>query len=114
MILIYFALAVLISILFAMTNALSSLLTKSAVVTMAIHAAVIFAGLFNIPGKAGIIKKFWQLRPTMVLYSGTFCNTFRYGNMNNVEASVLIYCICIAIFAAALLMSYRKTQVESR
>lgn len=114
MILIYFALAVLISILFAMTNALSSLLTKSAVVTMAIHAAAIFAGLFNIPGKAGIIKKYWQLRPTMVLYSGTFCNTFRYGNMNNVEASVLIYCICIAIFAAALLMSYRKTQVESR
>ena len=89
MTLIYFALAVLISILFAMTNALSSLLTKSAVVTMAIHAAAIFAGLFNIPGKAGIIKKYWQLRPTMVLYSGTFCNTFRYGNMNNVETSIL-------------------------
>ncbi|MBQ3660744.1 MAG: ABC transporter permease subunit [Firmicutes bacterium] len=114
MTLIYFALAVLISILFAMTNALSSLLTKSAVVTMAIHAAAIFAGLFNIPGKAGIIKKYWQLRPTMVLYSGTFCNTFRYGNMNNVETSILGYCICIAIFVAALLTSYRKTQVESR
>ena len=114
MTLIYFALAVLISILFAMTNALSSLLTKSAVVTMAIHAAAIFAGRFNIPGKAGIIKKYWQLRPTMVLYSGTFCNTFRYGNLNNVETSILGYCICIAIFVAALLTSYRKTQVESR
>ena len=54
------------------------------------------------------------VRATMALYSGTFCNTFRYGGMNNVEASVLICCICIAIFAAALLMSYRKTQVESR
>ena len=114
MVLIYIALAVLVSILFAMSNALFSLLTKSAVATMAIHAAVIFAGIFNIPGKAGVIKKLWQLRPTMALYSGTFCNTFRYGGMNNVEASVLIYCICIAVIAAVLPALYGKTQVESR
>ena len=50
----------------------------------------------------------------MALYSGTFCNTFRYGSMNNVEASVLIYCICIAVIAAVLPALYGKTQVESR
>lgn len=114
MMLIYVALAVLVSIFFAMTNILISLLTKSSVATMAIHAAIIFAGLFNIPGRMGIIAKLWQLRPTMALYYGSFCNTFRYGTMNNVEASALIYGICIIVFVAMLLISYRNTQVESR
>ena len=114
MILIYIALAVLVSIFFAMTNTLISLLTKSSVATMAIHAAIIFAGLFNIPGKAGVIAKLWQLRPTMTLYYGSFCNTFRYGQMNNVEVSALIYSICIILFIVMLLMSYKRAQVESR
>ena len=114
MMLIYIALAVLLSIFFAMTNTLISLLTKSSVATMAIHAAVIFAGLFNIPGKMGIIAKLWQLKPTMALYYGSFCNTFRYGQLNNVEASVLIYGICIIIFVSILLMKYKTEQVESR
>lgn len=114
MTLIYIALAVLVSVLFAMTNILLSLLTKSSVATLAIHAALIFAGLFNIPGKTGILAKIWQLRPTMAMYYGSFCNTFRYGTMNNVEASALIYGICIIVFAAALLLSYKNTQVESR
>ncbi len=114
MMLIYIALAVLVSIFFAMTNTLISLLTKSSVATMAIHAAIIFAGLFNIPGKAGVIAKLWQLRPTMTLYYGSFCNTFRYGQMNNVEVSALIYSICIILFIVMLLMSYKRAQVESR
>ncbi len=113
MTLICIALAVLTSVFFAMTNALLSLLTKSSVSTMAIHAAVIFAGLFNIPGKLGIIAKLWQLRPTMILYYGSFCNTFRYGRMNNVEASALIYGTCIIVFAVMLVMIYDKEQVES-
>ena len=114
MMLLFITLAVLASIFFAMTNILLSLLTKSSVATMAIHAAIIFIGLFNIPGKMGIIAKLWQLRPTMLLYYGSFCNTFRYGRMNNVELSALIYGICIIIFASVLLISYKKTQVESR
>lgn len=114
MILIYIAFAVLVSILFAMTNILLSHLTQSSVATMAVHAAIIFAGLFNIPGKMGIIAKLWQLRPTMALYYGSFCNTFRYGKMNNVEATFFIYGIVIVIFAITLIMSYRKSQVESR
>lgn len=114
MMLLFITLAVLASIFFAMTNILLSLLTKSSVATMAIHAAIIFIGLFNIPGKMGIIAKLWQLRPTMLLYYGSFCNTFRYGRMNNVEISALIYGICIIIFASVLLISYKKTQVESR
>lgn len=114
MMLLFITLAVLASIFFAMTNILLSLLTKSSVATMAIHAAIIFIGLFNNPGKMGIIAKLWQLRPTMLLYYGSFCNTFRYGRMNNVEISALIYGICIIIFASVLLISYKKTQVESR
>ena len=70
--------------------------------------------MFNIPGKMGIIAKLWQLRPTMALYYGSFCNTFRYGRMNNVEATFCIYGIAIVIFVIILIMSYKKSQVESR
>ena len=114
MMVIYIALAALVSILFAMTNILISHLTKSSVATMAIHAAIIFAGLFNIPGKMGVIAKLWQLRPTMALYYGSFCNTFRYGRLNNVEATFIIYGICIVVFVTVLIMFYEKSQVESR
>ena len=114
MMLIYIALAILAGILFAMTNTLLSLLTESAVATMAIHAASILVGTFSIHGKLGVISKLWQLRPTMVLYAGTFRNTFRYGTMNNVEASVLLYSACIIISAALLMASYKKTQIKSR
>ena len=114
MILIYIMLALVVSILFSITNMLISLLTKSDVATMAIHAAFIFIGLFNMPGKPGFIYKLWQLRPTMLLYSATFCNTFRYGSMNNVEASILIYSICIIIFITILLNTYKRSQVDSR
>ena len=93
---------------------LLSHLTQSAVATMAIHAAILFVGLFNVPGEMGIIAKLWQLRPTMALYYGTFCNTYRYGAMNNVQASVLVYSLCMVIFAATLPVSYKKSQVESR
>lgn len=102
------------TIFWASTNMLLSHLTQSAVATMAIHAAILFVGLFNVPGEMGIIAKLWQLRPTMALYYGTFCNTYRYGAMNNVQASVLVYSLCMVIFAATLLVSYKKSQVESR
>lgn len=114
MVAIFMLLAFITTCFWAFTNMLLSHLTHSAVATMATHAAVLFAGLFNIPGTMGSIAKLWQLRPTMALYYGTFCNTYRYGSMNNVEASVLIYCICAAMFAAILLVSYKRSQVESR
>lgn len=114
MVLIYLGLAAASSMFFAMTNILISQLTHSAVLTMAIHAVFIFIGLFNIPAKLGFIAKMWQLRPSMPLYYGTFCNTFRYWNMNNVEASFIIYIGCIVVMMVALLAIYRKCQVESR
>ncbi len=111
MVMILMLLAFVTTCFFAFTNMLISHITHSAVATMAIHAAVLFAGLFNVPSKMGIIAKLWQLRATMALYYGTFCNTFRYGSMNNVKASVLCYCICIVGFAAVILLSYKKSQV---
>ena len=114
MVIIFILLAFITSCLWAFTNMLLSNITGSAVATLAIHAAVLFVGLFNVPGKLGIVAKLWQLRPTMALYYGTFCNTYRYGSMNNVQASVLIYSICVAIFAVMLLVSYNRSQVESR
>lgn len=114
MVAIFMLLAFITTIFWAFTNMLLSHLTHSAVATMAIHAALLFAGLFNVPGKMGIIAKLWQLRPTMALYYGTFCNTYRYGAMNNVQASVLLYLICMGVFAAVLLISYKNAQVESR
>lgn len=114
MVMIYIGLAVVSSTFFAMTNILISHMTHSAVITMAIHAAIVFVGLFNVPAKLGIISKLWQLRPSMPLYYGTFCNTFMYGKMNNVEASMVIYISCIIIMMVALIVHYRKSQVESR
>lgn len=110
----YVLLAIVTTIMFALTNMLVSYLTHSAVATMAGHAAVLFVGLFNVPSKLGILAKLWQLRPTMALHYGTFCNTYRYGKMNNVEAALLIYGVCIAISVAILILSYRKSQIESR
>ena len=110
----YVLLAIVTTIMFALTNMLVSYLTHSAVATMAGHAAVLFVGLFNVPSKLGILAKLWQLRPTMALHYGTFCNTYRYGKMNNVEAALLIYGMCIAISVVILILSYRKSQIESR
>lgn len=114
MVLICLALAALVSIFFAMTNVLLSQITKSAVITMALHAAVIFAGLFNMPGKMGLAAKLWQLRPTMLMYYGTFCNTYMYGKLNNVEASFCIYGIGIILMVFILIRSYGRSQIESR
>lgn len=114
MVLIYLGLAILVGTFFAVTNMILSHLTKSAVATMAIHAAIIFVGLFNIPGKLGLIAKLWQLRPTMALYYGTFCNTYMYGVLNNVQISVVLYMGLTILFALILVLSYKKSQVESR
>lgn len=114
MMIIYFLLAALLSVFFAMTNMLLSHLTHSAVATLAIHAAVIFGGLFNIPSGLGIISKLWQLRPTMALYYGSFCNTFRYGCFNNVQITLIIYSMVAIVFMGLLLISYRRSQVEAR
>lgn len=114
MMLIYFALALFTSSLFAVTNAFLSHLTNSSVITMAIHASIVFAGLFNFPGKLGFISKLWLLRPTMALYYGTFCNTFMYGTFNNVQASLLVYASLSLLFIILLLTSYKKSQVASR
>lgn len=114
MVMILILLAFVTTCFFAITNMLLSHITHSAVATMAIQASILFIGLFNLPGKMGIITKLWQLKPTMALYYGTFCNTYRYGFMNNVQASVLCYCICIVVFAAVILLSYKKSQVDSR
>lgn len=111
---IYAGLAVLISIFFAVTNLIISHFTKSSVATMAIHAAIVFSGLFNIPGKLGLISKLWQLRPTMALYYGTFCNTYMYGCFNNVEISFIIYTFLAVLLSAILILSYKKSQIESR
>lgn len=111
MVMIYFGLAIVSSIFFTMTNLLISHLTSSSVATMAIHAAIIFAGLFNVPPKLGVISKIWQLRPTMPLYYGTFCNTFMYGRLNNVEASLLIYIASIALMILFLNLTYNRSQI---
>ena len=111
---IYIILALVTGLLFALSNMLLSHITGSAVVTMAIHTAILFGGLFNVPESTGIVYKFWQLRPTLALYFGTFLNTFRYGPFNNVQCSLLIYFALAAVFAAILTVSYRKSQVESR
>lgn len=114
MVLIYLGLAVLVSVFFAVTNMTLSHLTKSAVATLALHAAIIFAGLFNVPGKLGTVAKLWQIRPTMALYYGTFCNTFMYGRFNNVQISVILYMIFTIIMGVMLILSYKRSQVESR
>lgn len=114
MMLIYFALAALLSIFFATTNMILSHLTHSAVATLAIHAAVIFGGLFNIPNGLGIISKLWQLRPTMALYYGSFCNTFRYGCLNNVQITLIIYAVTSVVLMGLLIVSYRRSQVEAK
>ena len=114
MVAIFILLAFITTCFFAFTNMLLSHLTHSAVATMAIHATILFAGLFNVPGKMGIIAKLWQLRPTMALYYGTFCNTFRYGALNNIQVSMLAYGVCMVIFAVILLITYTNSQVESR
>lgn len=114
MVLIYVGLAVLVGIFFAVTNMILSHLTKSAVATTAIHAAIVFAGLFNVPTKLGLMAKLWELRPTMALYYGTFCNTYMYGQLNNVQMSVIIYLSLAIIFATILVISYRRSQIESR
>lgn len=111
MVVIFLLLAIVTTCFWAFTNMLLSQVTHSAVATMAIHATILFAGLFNVPIKMGFIAKLWELRPTMALYYGTFCNTFRYGPMNNVQVSVLLYSICMVVFAATLLVSYKKSQV---
>lgn len=114
MMLIYIGLGLLVSIFFALTNMIISHLTKSALVTMAIHATIVFLGLFNVPTKLSVLARIWELRPTMALYYGTFCNTYRYGCFNNVQISVLIYAILAIIFAIILVLSYKKSQIESR
>ena len=114
MVMICIGLAVIYSIFFAMTNILISHVTHSAVVTMALHATFVFIGLFNVLARLGTIAKLWELRPSMPLYYGTFCNTFRYGKMNNVETFIVIYISCIVALAVALVALYRKSQVESR
>lgn len=114
MILIYLLLAATTSILFSLTNLLLSHVTHSSVATMAIHAAMLFAGLFNVPPKMGIIAKLWQLRPTMALYYGTFCNLYRYGRYNNIEISLMIYIGLSIVMMVIVLLTYRKTQIESR
>ena len=114
MVQIFILLAFITTCFWAFTNILLSHLTRSAVATMAIHAAILFVGLFNIPSKMGVIAKLWELRPTMALYYGNFCNTYIYGTMNNVQASVLIYSLCMVMFAAVLFFSYNNSQVESR
>ena len=55
MVMIYIGLAIVSSMFFAMTNIMISHITHSAVVTMAIHAAIVFIGLFNVPAKAIVL-----------------------------------------------------------
>lgn len=107
-------LAVITTVLFALANMFLSQVTHSSVATMAIQVAILLAGLFNLPKSLGIITKLWQLRPTMAVYYGTFCNMFRYGKLDNITASFLIYGICIVLLATALIISYKKSRVESR
>ena len=114
MVFIYLGLAIITSVLFALTNMAASHFTKSAVAAMAIHATILFVGLFNVPRKMGLISKLWELRPTMSLYYGTFCNTYMYGKMNNVQVSILIYVCLIAVLFTVLSLAYRNSQIESR
>ena len=111
---IYVILAVATSTLYALSNMLLSHLTKSSVVTMAIHTAILFLGLFNVPASFGIIAKLWRVEPTLALHWGTFLNTYRYGSLNNVEFSFILYGAIILLFTVWLVQSYRKSQVESR
>jgi len=118
MMLMYFALALITSTLYAVTNMLFSHITHSAVATMAIHAAFLFSALLNIPstgsGALHVISKYWEMRPTMVLYYGTFCNTYMYGSLNNVQVSLIVYSAVPLILCFAVLLLYKKSQVESR
>lgn len=41
-------------------------------------------------------------------------NTFRYGRLDNVETSLIIYGLFIVLLATALIISYKKSRVESR
>ena len=86
--------------------------TKSSVATMVIHTACLFAGLFNIPASASmtLISKLWQLKPTMALYYGTFCNYFRYGSLNNVEVSLILYVGAIVVLNDPPKMVHRSTK----
>ena len=111
---IYILLAIVTSMLFALSNMLVSHITDSSVLTMAIHTAILFGGLFNVPESMGAINKLWQLRPTLALYFGTFLNTFRYGALNNVQCSLIIYAVLISLFTAIIAVSYQKAQVKSR
>ncbi len=110
----YFGLALITSVLFAVTNMALSFFTQSAVATMAIEAALLFAGLFNVPSEMTFISKLWQLKPTMVLHYGTFTNLFMYGRLNNIEMTVLICVFLIAAVSAGLIWAYKQSQLESR
>lgn len=114
MLLLYFALAAVVSIFFAVTNLFLSQLTGSAVATLAIHAAIVFLGLFNVPKSMGWLAKLWQLRPTMALYYGSFCNTYRYAGLDGVTLSLILYPALALLLARLLGISYRRSQVESR
>ncbi len=111
---IFILLAISTTVLFALSNMFLSHVTNSSVATMAIHTAILLVGLFNVPKSMGIIAKLWQLRPTMALYYGTFCNTFRYGPLNNVQISLIVYTAITIILSASLIVLYNKSQVESR
>lgn len=114
MVMIYALLAIITSILFALINAVLSHVTKSSTATMAVQAAILFIGLFNVPVKMGWFAKIWQLRPTMSLYYGTFCNMFMYGKFNNVEISIIIYIVVSIMITFYLIISYKRTQIQSR
>ncbi len=114
MLLIVFALSLVSGVLYAMTNMFFSYFTKSSVATIAIHTAILFAGLFNVPASFGIIKKLWELKPTAILHYGTFCNTFMYGPFNNITAALISYFALIIIAGMVVMLAYRKSQIESR
>lgn len=102
------------SVLFATTNMLLSLLTRSSVATLSIQTAVLFLSLFNIPKTMATVNKFWQLRPTMICHYGTFCNTFRYGPLNNIQVALISYILLIIICIIVTIRFHKKEQVESR
>lgn len=112
----YFAIVILMAILFASVTMLLSEFMGGAQ-TLGIQMGVLMIGFFNLPFN-NIISHLWDLRPTTFLTAGILQNNylFQFGtiHLNCVEMAIVLYLIATIACVAVTIASYMKYQVKSR
>lgn len=113
-----FVFGILVSVLWASTVMLFSLILRNTVPVMAIHAAALLISVFDLPSGLGTLSKIWALKPCYFVFQGMF-KEYRLFNIagslvNHLQMGATVFILLTLISVMSTFFIYRDMQVASR